>query len=61
MSRWGCLSRTSATTRKQKGFDAGTHLSFSYYIITEQHQGHMAVTSDPTVGSTFHMELPLPQ
>ena len=44
-----------------EGFDAGTHLSFSYYIITEQHQGHMAVTSDPTVGSTFHMELPLPQ
>lgn len=40
------------------GFDAGQHLSFAYYIITEQHQGHMAVTSDPSVGSTFHMQLP---
>ncbi|MCV6611558.1 MAG: ATP-binding protein [Amphritea sp.] len=40
-------------------FDAGQHLSFAYYIITEQHQGHMAVTSDPTVGSTFHMQLPI--
>ena len=40
-------------------FDAGQHLSFSYYIITEQHQGHMAVTSDPELGSTFHMQLPI--
>ncbi|GGK81986.1 two-component system sensor histidine kinase NtrB [Amphritea balenae] len=40
-------------------FDAGQHLSFSYYIITEQHQGHMAVTSDVELGSTFHMQLPL--
>ena len=40
-------------------FDTGQHLSFSYYIITEQHQGHMAVTSDPDLGSTFHMQLPI--
>lgn len=40
-------------------FDAGQHLSFSHYIITEQHQGHMAVTSDVNVGSTFHMQLPI--
>lgn len=47
--------------KEADGFDAGQHLSFAYYIITEQHQGHMAVTSDPAVGSTFHMELPLLQ
>ena len=40
-------------------FDAGQHLSFSYYIITEQHQGHMAVTSDVELGSTIHIQLPI--
>jgi PAS domain S-box-containing protein len=40
-------------------FDAGQRLSFSYYIITEQHQGNMAVTSDIELGSTIHMQLPL--
>lgn len=46
-------------TSPEQDFDAGQRLSFSYYIITEQHQGHMAVTSDPEVGSTFHMQLPI--
>ena len=40
-------------------FDAGQRLSFSYYIVTEQHQGNMAVTSDVDLGSTFHIELPI--
>ncbi|MFT6916910.1 MAG: PAS domain S-box-containing protein [Motiliproteus sp.] len=40
-------------------FDAGNHLSFSYYIITQQHQGHMAVTSEVASGSTIHMQLPI--
>jgi PAS domain S-box-containing protein len=40
-------------------FDAGQRLSFSYYIVTEQHQGNMAVTSDIDLGSTFHIQLPL--
>lgn len=40
-------------------FDAGQRLSFSYYIVTEQHQGNMAVTSDVEVGSTFHIQLPI--
>jgi PAS domain S-box-containing protein len=40
-------------------FDAGQRLSFSYYIVTEQHQGNMAVTSDVDVGSTFHIQLPI--
>ncbi len=44
---------------RAEDFDAGNHLSFSYYIITEQHQGHMAVTSNFATGSTIHMQLPL--
>lgn len=34
-------------------------LSFSYFIITEHHHGHMAVTSDINVGTTFHIQLQL--
>ncbi|SEQ75818.1 PAS domain S-box-containing protein [Amphritea atlantica] len=48
-----------STTQQADSFDTGEHLSFSYYIITEQHQGHMAVTSDVDVGSTFHMQIPI--
>jgi PAS domain S-box-containing protein len=40
-------------------FDAGQRLSFSYYIVTEQHQGNMAVTSDLELGSTIHIQLPV--
>ncbi|SFG31677.1 two-component system sensor histidine kinase NtrB [Neptunomonas qingdaonensis] len=40
-------------------FDAGQRLSFSHYIVTEQHKGHMAVTSDVNVGSTVHIQLPI--
>lgn len=39
------------------GYDAGKRLSFAYFVITEQHQGHMAVTSDVNVGTTFHIQL----
>lgn len=38
-------------------YDAGKRLSFAYFIITEQHQGHIAVTSDVTVGTTFHIQM----
>ena len=38
-------------------YDAGKRLSFAYFIITEQHQGHMAVTSDINVGTTFHLQM----
>jgi PAS domain S-box-containing protein len=38
-------------------FDAGKHLSFPYFIITEHHEGEMAVTSDVDTGTTFHMQL----
>lgn len=38
---------------------AGQRLSFAYFIVTDQHQGHMAVTSDPISGTTFHMQFNL--
>lgn len=37
--------------------DAGNHLSFPYFIITEHHEGEMAVTSEAGSGTTFHMQL----
>ena len=42
-------------------YDAGKRLSFSHFIITEQHRGELAVTSDLNVGTTFHIQLPLSQ
>jgi PAS domain S-box-containing protein len=38
-------------------YDAGKRLSFSYFIITEHHLGQMALTSDPAIGTTFHIQL----
>ena len=38
-------------------YDAGKRLSFSYFIITEHHLGQMALTSDPDIGTTFHIQL----
>lgn len=40
-------------------YDASKRLSFAYFIITEQHQGQMAVTSDVNVGTTFHIQMQL--
>ena len=40
-------------------FGPGKRLSFSHFIVVEQHQGQIAVTSDPDVGTTFHIQLPL--
>jgi len=40
-------------------YDAGKRLSFAYFVITEQHQGQMAATSDVSVGTTFHIQLQL--
>ncbi len=39
--------------------EADKRLSFPYFVITEQHKGQMAVTSDPEVGTTFHIQLDL--
>ena len=41
------------------GYDVGKRLSFAYFVITEQHQGQMAVTSDINVGTTFHIQMRL--
>jgi len=40
-------------------YDASKRLSFPYFIISEQHQGQIAVTSDLNVGTTFHIQMPL--
>ena len=45
----------NGTTAKE--YDAGKRLSFSHFIITEHHQGQMALTSDLNVGTTFHMQI----
>jgi PAS domain S-box-containing protein len=39
--------------------DADKRLSFSHFVITEQHDGQMAVTSDVRVGTTFHIHFQL--
>lgn len=44
---------------KDTDYDAGKRLSFSHFIVTEQHRGQMAVTSDVEVGTTFHIQLQL--
>lgn len=44
---------------EQPSAAADKRLSFAYFVITEQHRGHMAVTSDPEVGTTFHIQLEL--
>lgn len=41
----------------QREVDAQKRLSFSYFIISEQHQGQMAVTSDVHSGTKFHIQL----
>ncbi len=46
-------------TSDKHATDAGERLSFVYYIVTEQHAGQMAVTSNVNIGSTFHIQLPL--
>jgi PAS domain S-box-containing protein len=53
-------STIAIPSRKDKEhFDAGDRLSFAHFIITEQHQGQIAVTSDIDIGTTFHIQLPL--
>ena len=46
-------------TSVNEGEDIGKRLSFSYFIVTEHHQGQLAVTSDVNVGTTFHIQLQL--
>ncbi|WP_339673160.1 ATP-binding protein [Dasania marina] len=44
-----------------KSTEAENRLSFSQFIIVEHHQGHIFVTSDVDVGTTFHIEFQLPK
>ena len=34
-------------------------LSYPYFIVTEHHRGHMSVTSDESLGTTFNIQLSL--
>ncbi len=43
----------------ESDYDISKRLSFSHFIITDQHHGEMAVTSDIELGTTFHMQLQL--
>lgn len=46
-------------TTKPTGLGIGLGLSVSYFIITENHQGEMAVESEPGAGAKFIISLPL--
>jgi PAS domain S-box-containing protein len=46
-------------TTKPAGVGTGLGLSVSYFIITEQHQGDISVTSTPGQGTCFSIHLPL--
>lgn len=47
-------------TTKPVGIGTGLGLSVSYFIISENHRGHMDVVSSPGEGATFIIKLPLP-
>ena len=46
-----------SNTSDQPSCPVEHRLSFSYFIVTEHHNGHLAVTSDLSVGTTFHVQL----
>jgi signal transduction histidine kinase len=48
-------------TTKGVGTGTGLGLSVSYFIITENHKGTMAVESTPGKGTTFILRLPIKQ
>ena len=48
---------TSSGNLNEEDYDAGRRLSYPYFIVTEQHRGQLAVTSDIDVGTTFHIQL----
>ncbi len=41
-----------------EGEGSGLGLSVSHFIVTEHHEGHIAVTSKPGEGATFHIQMP---
>lgn len=42
-----------------KKVQAENRLSFTHFILTDHHQGQVAITSDVNVGTTFHIQLQL--
>ena len=46
-------------TTKAVGDGTGLGLSVSYFIITENHRGEMAVESHPGAGAKFIIRLPV--
>ena len=46
-------------TTKPVGTGTGLGLSVSYYIITEEHKGHLSVVSEPGKGSRVIIRLPV--
>ncbi|MBK9950069.1 MAG: PAS domain S-box protein [Candidatus Competibacteraceae bacterium] len=46
-------------TTKEVGAGTGLGLSVSYFIVTEQHNGRLSVTSKPGQGACFSIRLPL--
>ena len=48
---------TDSADMSDADYDAGRRLSYPFFIVTEQHRGQMAVTSDIEIGTTFHIQL----
>lgn len=48
-----------AISTSQTSFPVEHRLSYPYFIITEHHRGHMSVTSDEKLGTSFNIQLPL--
>jgi PAS domain S-box-containing protein len=48
-----------AISTSQTSFPVEHRLSYPYFIITEHHRGHMSVTSDEQLGTSFNIQLPL--
>lgn len=48
-------------TTKEVGRGTGLGLSVAYFIVTSHHRGQLTVQSEPNVGTTFTIKLPLTQ
>ena len=48
---------TDTTGASDENYDTSLRLSYPYFIVTEQHRGQLAVTSDIDIGTTFHIQL----